>query len=204
VLRSHCHSCLESPWLCMARVALCLLVPCRGSRGHSPSRLLLRFVTWLHPPRGRVAPPTVVDVAGDIDRCLACHLADRDGLTQVTRGDRDDRVDVAAVRAALSAWNGHVMVRQPVAGPVEAWHALRRGLEHVVDLNDAFMKRTIATTIMPTTAKLTAPSSCLPSHVSVNIVSSWMFVWLPQRGWRDNESIEMEATTCGQGRVWTT
>ena len=140
-------------------------------------------------------------VAGDIDRCLACHLADRDGLTQVTRGDRDDRVDVAAVRAALSAWNGHVMVRQPVAGPVEAWHALRRGLEHVVDLNDACMKITIAVTMMPTTATLTAPSSCLPSHVSGNMVSSLMFVWLPQRGWRDNQSIDIEARTCGQGRV---
>ena len=44
VLRSHCHSCLESPWLCMARAALCLLVPCRGSRGHSPSSLLLSFL----------------------------------------------------------------------------------------------------------------------------------------------------------------
>ena len=122
-------------WSCSPRV-----VPCRRSSVHSPSELLLSLAPWLHPPLGRVAPLTVVDDPGRIHWCLPCHLADRDGLAQVTRGDRDDRVDVAAVRAALSAWNGHVMVRQPVAGPVEAWHALRRGLEHVVGLKDACLK----------------------------------------------------------------
>ena len=161
---------------CSARV-----VARRRSRGRSPIGLLLTSVTWLHPPRGRVVPLTVVYVPGHIGRCLPCHLADRDGLTQVTRGDRDDRVNEAALRAALPAWNVHVRLRQPVPGSVEAWHALRCGLEHVVGLNDACMKTTIAVTMMPTTATVTAPSSCVQSHLSGNVVSSLVCVAAAKR-----------------------
>ena len=114
----HMSSCTRSARIRPPRHAKCLAPPLRSVAA----------------PRRGVAPLTVINVKWHNDLGLARHLPDRDCLAQVPRGDRDDRVAVPTMRAGLVTWNNDVVMWQPVASPGEAWHPLRRGDQHMVDL----------------------------------------------------------------------